>query len=566
MRRKARLGEMLVQSGLLDKATLEKALQDKARGKRKLGEYLVANGICREGDIIGCISRQMGIEKYHPSRFPVDVSLSGHIPADMARQLKLAPLSLNGRLLLLAMVDPLDIEAMDSAEFASKCEVDPVICSEQELNQLHSTIYGLYSGLGDVLDGMEELRLEGSGDEDRTVPQLDLKTRDDQADVPAVKLVNSILMQAVQERASDVHISPEKERMQVRFRIDGKLQEVPAPPKRFLAPMLSRIKLLAGMDIAVTRAPQDGRFSAVMDTREINIRASCMPTIHGENMVLRLLDTSSGGYDLEQLGMLGEDQDRLKAACARPHGLILVAGPTGSGKTTTLYAMLRLINTPEANVITLEDPVEYRIAGIRQVQLNRKAGMTFASGLRSILRQDPDVIMVGEIRDAETAAIAVQAALTGHRVLSSVHTNDASGAITRLLDMGIEPFLVSSVLLAAVGQRLLRRVCPSCAEEYDPGRTALRQLGMEDDKKAIFRRGRGCTQCMQTGYRGRVGIYEILMADQQVQEMILRKASAGEISRAMTAAGKLRTLRQDAMDKVRRGETTIEEALSAVMF
>jgi type IV pilus assembly protein PilB len=565
MRRKARLGEMLVQSGLLDKAALEKALQDKARGKRKLGEYLVANGICRENDIIGCISRQMGIEKYHPSRFPVDVSLSGHIPADMARQLKLAPLSLNGRLLRLAMVDPLDIEAMDSAEFASKCEVEPVICSEQELNQLHSTIYGLYSGLGDVLDGMEELRLESSGDEDRAIPQLDLKTRDDQADVPAVKLVNSILMQAVQERASDVHISPEKERMQVRFRIDGKLQEVPAPPKRFLASMVSRIKLLAGMDIAVTRAPQDGRFSAVMDTREINIRASCMPTIHGENMVLRLLDTSSGGYGLEQLGMPREDQDRLKAACARPHGLILAAGPTGSGKTTTLYSLLRLINTPEANVITLEDPVEYRIAGIRQVQLNRKAGMTFAGGLRSVLRQDPDVIMVGEIRDAETAAIAVQAALTGHRVLSSVHTNDAAGAITRLLDMGIEPFLVSSVMQAAVGQRLLRRICPACAEEYDPGEAILRQLGLERTAGSTIRRGRGCPQCMNTGYKGRVGIYEILQLDQQVQELILRKASAGEIARAMKAAGKLRTMREDALDKVRRGETTIEEALSAVM-
>lgn len=565
MRPKARLGEMLVQSGLLDKAALEKALRDKGRGKQKLGEYLVANGICRENDIIACISQQMGIERYHPSRFPVDVSLSGLITADMARQLKVAPLSLNGRLLLLAMVDPLDIEAMDSAEFAAKYEVEPVICSEQELNQLHSTIYGFSSGLGDMLEGMERLRLEGSGDEERVAPQLDLKTHDNQGNVPAIKLVNSILLQAVQERASDVHISPEKERIQVRFRIDGKLQEVPAPPKRFLAPMISRIKLLAGMDIAVTRAPQDGRFSAVMDTREINIRTSCMPTIHGENMVLRLLDTSSGGYDLEQLGMSAEDQDKLKAACTRPYGLILTAGPTGSGKTTTLYSLLRLLNRPEANVITLEDPVEYRITGIRQMQLNRKAGMTFASGLRSILRQDPDVIMVGEIRDAETAAIAVQAALTGHRVLSSVHTNDAAGAITRLLDMGIEPFLVSSVLLATVGQRLLRRVCDICAEEYDPGPAVLSQLGM-DYQNATFRSGLGCTQCMNTGYRGRVGIYEILRLDQQVQELILRKASAGEITRALAASGKLRTLHQDAMDKVRRGETTIEEALSAVMI
>jgi len=351
----------------------------------------------------------------------------------------------------------------------------------------------------------------------------------------------------------------------VRFRVDGKLHEVPVPPKSMFLPIVSRLKILANMDIAVSRIPQDGRFTVKTQNREINIRASTIPTIHGENLVLRLLDSSGGVYSLDQLGMFQADMNKIESLSVKPFGMILSTGPTGSGKTTSLYSILKKINKPDVNIITLEDPVEYRIEKIRQVQLNRRAGMTFASGLRSILRQDPDVIMVGEIRDAETATIAVQAALTGHRVLSTVHTNDAAGAITRLLDMGIEPFLVSSVLLVSFAQRLVRRICPNCKEPYTPPKEALAHFGMNNLEGSNFMRGKGCFNCLNTGYKGRTGIFEVLPMDAIIEEMILKRGSAQEITRTAQHAGRLRTLKEDAADKVRKGITTLEEAASAVM-
>jgi len=383
---------------------------------------------------------------------------------------------------------------------------------------------------------------------------------------PIVRLANSILSQAIRETASDVHISPEKDHVQVRFRVDGKLHEVPAPPKAMLLPIISRLKILANMDIAVSRIPQDGRFTVKISDKEINIRASTIPTIYGENMVLRLLDTSGGVISLERLGMQEADREKVERTVVKPYGMILSAGPTGSGKSTTLYSILKKINTPDVNIITLEDPVEYRMAKIRQVQLNQKAGMTFASGLRSILRQDPDVVMVGEIRDAETAKIGVQAALTGHRVLSTVHTNDAAGAITRFIDMGIEPFLVSSVMLGTIAQRLVRKTCPYCQEEYRPSSSALRFWGLENRAESIsFLRGKGCFQCMNTGFKGRSVIYEVRIIDDIIQDMIIQKKSAQEIMRAAKNSGKFRMLKDDAVEKVLQGLTTLDEAASAVM-
>jgi type IV pilus assembly protein PilB len=330
-------------------------------------------------------------------------------------------------------------------------------------------------------------------------------------------------------------------------------------------PIVSRVKILADLDIATSRIPQDGRFSVKMQKKEINIRASTIPTIYGENVVLRLLDTSAGVYSLERLGMSSGDRDKLESMVAKPYGMILSTGPTGSGKTTSLYSILKKLNRPDMNIITLEDPVEYRVEKIRQVQLNRKAGMTFASGLRSVLRQDPDVIMVGEIRDAETATIAVQAAMTGHRVLSTAHTNDAAGAIARFLDMGIEPFLVSSVMLVSFAQRLVRKICEYCVEPYGPPADALAAWGLDKVEGANFQRGRGCSNCLDTGYRGRMGVYEVLVIDDMVQEMILKRESAQEISRAAQQAGTLRTLKENAASKVLEGVTTLEEATSAVM-
>jgi type IV pilus assembly protein PilB len=322
-------------------------------------------------------------------------------------------------------------------------------------------------------------------------------------EAPVVRLVNSILSQAVREGASDVHISPEKEYIQIRFRVDGKLHDVPAPPKSMYLLIVSRLKILSNMDIAISRIPQDGRFTIKMDNKEINIRTSTLPTIYGENMVIRLLDTSSGVFSLEQLGMAEGDREKVESMVDKPYGMLLSTGPTGSGKSTTIYSLLKKVNKPDVNIVTLEDPVEYRMEKIRQVQLNQKAGMNFASGLRSIMRQDPDVIMVGEIRDPETASIAVQAALTGHRVLSTVHTNDSSGAITRFVDMGIEPFLVASVMLASIAQRLVRNVCPYCKKPHQPPEAALKFWGLDKAVNPNFVVGTGCFYCMDKGYKGR---------------------------------------------------------------
>jgi type IV pilus assembly protein PilB len=373
------------------------------------------------------------------------------------------------------------------------------------------------------------------------------------------------LSQAVREGASDIHISPEKDYVQMRFRVDGKLHEVPAPPKHMILPIVSRLKILGNMDISVFRVPQDGRFTAKMSHKEINIRVSTIPTIYGENMVLRLLDATSTIYSLEELGMTENDRIKTESMLYKPYGMILSTGPTGSGKTTSLYSIIKTINDPDINIITLEDPVEYRLEKIRQIQLNRKAGMTFASGIRSVLRQDPDVIMIGEIRDTETAMIAVQAALTGHRVLSTLHTNNAGGTITRFIDMGVAPFLLSSVLLLLIAQRLVRQVCPYCSKPFVPSPTALKYWGIEPSPDMKFVQAKGCFNCLNTGYKGRTGVFEVMAVDEMVQDMILKNESANDITRAAQKSGKFKTLRENVAEKISRGITTFEEAASVVV-
>jgi type IV pilus assembly protein PilB len=564
-----RLGEMLVEAGFMSEEQLTTTLAEQRKSGLKLGQYLTRQGIVSEGLIIDTLSRQLEIEKYHPDGFPVDFRLADTIPLELAIKYQCVPLRQKARLLNVAMIDPMDVEALDAIEVATNLEVEPVICTERTLNQLRNSIYGMRSGLTNVLENIEELQieegptqtLEEAGSQDLQVNLL----KDLADEAPVIRLVNSIISQAVREGASDIHVSPEHASSSVRFRIDGKLHEMPAPPKSMLMPIVSRVKILAGMDIATLRVPQDGRFTVKTENKEINIRASTLPTIHGENLVLRLLDMSTGHYSLDRLGVSLDDMERIENGISKPYGMILSTGPTGSGKSTSLYAILRKLNNSDVNIITLEDPVEYRVEKIRQIQLNRRAGMTFASGLRSILRQDPDIILVGEIRDAETAAIAVQAAMTGHRVLSTVHTNDAAGAITRFIDMGIEPFLVASVLLISFAQRLVRTICPFCKEAYDPPTELLKRFGLEDVQDASFMRGRGCFNCMNTGYKGRIGIFEILQNDDMVQDMILKKFSAQEITKAAVKAGKLRTLKDDAVSKVVQGLTTFEEAMSAVL-
>lgn len=557
---------MLIDAALLTEDQLRQALEGQKKTGLKLGQYLIQEGWIREDQIINQVSKQLKIERYVPVNYPIDQGLAGLIPFDMAQKYQIAPLKKKKNLLTVAMADPMDISAIDYAEMFTNMEVTPVICSEKEINQLITLTYGTQAGgLQQVLDGMEDVDVEGESSSVETdVRVSSLQGMAEEA--PVIRIVNSIIAQAVREGASDVHISPEADKAQLRFRIDGKLREVPSPPKSLMLPIVSRVKILSNMDIAVSRISQDGRFTVKMDKKEINIRASALPTIYGENIVLRLLDMSSGVYSLKQLGMSDENREKIEAAIAKPYGMILSTGPTGSGKSTSLYAILRELNKPDINIITLEDPVEYRVDHIRQVQLNRKAGMTFASGLRSILRQDPDVILVGEIRDGETAGLAVQAALTGHRVLSTLHTNDSAGAVTRLTEMGIEPFLISSVLVVSFAQRLMRTICPYCKEPYTPSMDALRAWGLDNVEDADFQRGRGCAQCMNTGYKGRTGVFEVMQIDDVIQDMILKGKTAQEIISGAKTAGKLRTLKDDAADKVIRGITTLEEAASTVML
>ncbi len=562
-----KLGEMLVEAGLIARHKLAEILERQKKSGLKLGQYLVREGVLGESQIVDLISSQLKIEKYRPDRHVLDMDLAKLVTAENAHKYSVAPLQKSGMLLKVAMTDPLDIHTLDTIEALTNLEVEAVICTEQQLSQLHTTLYGTYAGVGSVLEDLEDVQIDKQVEKTANLDDLEVSSLQGMAqEAPVVRLVNSILSQGVREGASDIHISPEKDHVQIRFRVDGKLHEVPAPPKGMFLPIISRLKILANMDIAVSRVPQDGRFTVKMKNKDINIRASTIPSIYGENMVLRLLDTSADIYALELLGMSEADRERLEKEIVKPYGMILSTGPTGSGKSTALYAILKRINKVDINIITVEDPVEYRIDKIRQVQLNRKAGMTFASGLRSILRQDPDVIMVGEIRDRETAEIAVQAALTGHRVLSTLHTNDAAGAMTRLMDMGIEPYLVSSVMLVSFAQRLVRKVCPNCRTPRPPSPAEIRYWKLEGVDTSGFVGGQGCFNCMHTGYKGRTGIFEVLVIDPMIQDMILQRKPAHEIARAAAQAGDFRTLRDNAIDKVIQGITTLEEAASAVLL
>jgi len=566
MKIKKRLGEILVKNGLLTEEMLKHVLIDQKKTDLKFGQYVIRQGIVQEKQIIDLLSEQLNIKKYHMNDFPLDLELVRYIPIEIAQKNQVVPLKIKGNLLMVAIVDPLEITTLDSIEKLNNMEVEPVICSEAEINQLISSMYGMQSDLGDIIGTMEvDSKVEEDSDNKDEIQIASLQDMAGEALV--IRLTNSIFAQAIRDKASDIHISPQQNTVQLRYRIDGKLIEMPSPPKSLFLSVIARVKILANMDITVSRIPQDGRFTLKLEKKEINVRVSSIPTIHGENIVMRMLDMGAGIYTLNRLGMDAEDMAKIENMCIKPYGMILSTGPTGSGKSTSLYAILNSINKPDINIITLEDPVEYRVNDIRQVQLNRKAGMTFANGLRSMLRQDPDVIMVGEIRDAETAAVAVQAAQTGHRLLSTVHTNDAAGVITRFIDMGIEPFLISSVLIVSFSQRLVRTVCPYCKENYNPPENALVTFGITtaEINKANFQRGKGCSQCKNTGYRGRTGIFEVLVNDEMIQDMIIKQRPGPEITRAAVAAGKLKTLKEAAAQKVIQGITTLEEAVSAVM-
>ncbi len=551
------LGQMLLEENLITAEQLETALREQKNYGLKLGQYLIQRNLVDEHDIVRLLAIQLKVERYDKERFPTDAGIAAQVPEAIAHKHLLVPLKKEGSLLWLGMMDPTDLEAVDAVMKTSGLDVEPVICTEQEYV---THFYGVY---GRMLEGIADVEVEQDNpitveDSTFTISSLQYMAED----APVVKLVNSTLVQALERGASDIHIQPKYDTVLLRFRVDGKLEEAPAPPKAFFLPFISRIKLLSNMDISVSRVPQDGRFTYRTRDKEISVRTSTIPTIFGEKVVMRLLNQSNEVLTFSQLGMSEREVRILEKAALRPYGMVLATGPTGSGKTTLLYSLLSRLNKVDVNIVTLEDPVEYRVENICQIQLNRKAGMTFASGLRSVLRQDPDIIMVGEVRDLETADIAIKSSLTGHKVLSTLHTNNAADTITRLVEMGIEPFLVASTLLVSIAQRLVRRVCGDCAEEYPVTERMYKVMGVKPGEALTAKRAKGCRKCGQSGYRGRVGVYEILEIDEMVKDLIIQRASAHQIRSAAVKAGSLVTLRQNAAIKVLEGETTFEEYMT----
>jgi type II secretion system protein E len=454
------------------------------------------------------------------------------------------------------MVDPWNILALDELRARTGLVIEPSVATETEIKKALNEHYGAKGSMEDLIRTIDEQKLGIEGGKD-----LDIKKLQGIVEEPIViKLVNLIVMKAIREGASDIHIEPEEDVLKTRLRVDGMLHEIESPPKHLQSAIISRIKIMANLDIAERRIPQDGRFTTKMEGKQVDVRVSCVPTIYGENVVLRLLDASSALLALEQLGFSKGMLEKYQKLIIRPHGIILVTGPTGSGKTTTLYGSLDKINSAEKNIITIEDPVEYKLPRVRQIQVDEKVGLTFANGLRSILRQDPNIIMVGEIRDLDTAEIAVQAALTGHLVFSTLHTNDAPGAITRLIDMGVEPFLVSSSVIGILAQRLVRRICEGCKEKYVPTKEDLKDIGLRESEKVEFFKGKGCPKCMDTGYKGRISIYELMVPDEKIHNAIVSKAPADEIRKLACGSGMV-TLMEDGIEKVKAGITTVEEVL-----
>jgi type IV pilus assembly protein PilB len=554
-RRRVRLGELLVEAGLITQAQLDQALQAQHAGGERLGKVLVGMGLATQDAIAKVIASQLGIEYVNVQAMTIPDEVITALPEPLIRRHQVIPLRLEGEALVLGMVDPLDVIALDDIRRFADREVVPAAITPDGFQNAVNKYPALEGSLDQVI---QEIRPSDVGEEE---PGLD-KLREIVEDAPVVRLVNLMLVQAVRQGASDIHVEPQESRLRIRYRIDGTLYNVMTAPKHVQAATTSRIKIMAAMNIAERRAPQDGRIELRVDNREIDLRVSSIPTTHGEKVVMRILDKRSALVGIDKLGLMGTDQQRFESLITKPYGIILITGPTGSGKTTSLYAILNRLNKAEVNIITIEDPVEYQLAGISQVQINPKAGLTFATGLRSFLRQDPDIIMVGEIRDEETARIAIHAALTGHLVLSTLHTNDAPSTINRLMNMGIEPFLVATSVLLIAAQRLARRICQNCKEVVDIAPQALINLGYKKEEIGTFQvyKGRGCEKCNNTGYKGRVGLVEVMQIDDTIREMILSGGTAIDIKRRAAESGMI-SLRRSGLIKIKDGITTIEEVV-----
>ncbi len=552
------LGQLLVQRGLLTEAALALALEEQSRTGQTLGRLLIDASLVKETDLVSTLAAQLGLSFVDLGDYPVDKSAVGLVSDALSRRHLAIPIGFEGDRLVVAMADPSNVFAIDDIRHLTGRDVRAVVATRASIQT--------------ALDKYH--RLDNDAENITAQAAKDMEVDDDLAnmrevveDAPIVKLVNVVITQAVADRASDIHIEPTEHDVRIRYRIDGVLHEEMRAPKNIQAGIISRLKIMADINIAERRIPQDGRLTATISGREVDLRVATLPTVHGEKIVMRILDKSNALLQLTDLGFLPENMRRYEQSYSRPYGTILVTGPTGSGKSTTLYATLNIVNDESKNVITVEDPVEYRVPNINQVQVNVKAGLTFAAALRSILRSDPDIVLVGEIRDRETANIAVQAALTGHLVLTTLHTNDAASTPTRLIEMGVEPFLVGSALDCVVAQRLARRLCDKCKERYLPTREQLAVVGWDIEAEGgeiptVFRPV-GCSKCSRTGYYGRFAIHEVMPISEDIERLIVERGHTEDLKKLAVAEGML-TLRQSGLRTVRSGTTSIEEVLRVI--
>ncbi len=556
---KKRLGDLLVATGYITQEALQEVLKEQNRTGERLGRILVNKGYITEQNLIEALEFQLGIPHVVLAKREIPQEVVAAVPEHIANKYKVFPVEKEGNRLVLGMVDPTDVVALDNLRLLLNVEIQPVIVTEEDLQRALGKYYGIQGTVAEVFKDLDIEFEEEKKEEEPAVEEL-------VEDAPIVRLVNLIISQAVKERASDIHLEPSEKELVVRYRVDGVLRRMMTSPKNTQAAIISRVKIISGMNIAEKRLPQDGRIQLRVEGAPVDIRVSSIPTVFGEKIVMRILFKSGVLTKMERLGFLPDTLEKFRSVYRQPHGIILVTGPTGSGKSTTLSAVLNELNSPEVNIMTVEDPVEYQIPGVNQVQVNQKAGLTFAAALRSFLRQDPDIIMVGEIRDTETARIATQAALTGHLVLSTLHTNDAPSSITRLIDMEIEPFLVASTVIGVVAQRLVRGVCDGCKEPYrlepdNPFYQSVREnLPDHSEEQLIFYRGKGCRQCNGSGYARRLAIHEVLLLNPELRSLISKDIPAGALKEAAIKAG-MRTLFQDGLLKALQAKTTLEEVV-----
>jgi type IV pilus assembly protein PilB len=560
------LGDLLVANGLITRAQLTDALRAQRVSKEKLGSILVRLRFITEDQLAGFLSTQYGVPSVTLASVTVDSEVVRLVPVEVAKRYDVLPIKRDADSLTLAMADPVNVHAIDHVTFITGLRVIPVVAAQGAIREAIDRCYEgqpsapMADALNALADNLSDVEVVEDGENAPKIDVFELKESADEA--PVVKLVNIVLVDAIQRGASDIHFEPYEKVFRVRFRIDGVLHEMLTPPKRLEAAMTSRLKIMSNLDIAERRLPQDGRIKLRYGAREIDFRVSVLPTIFGEKTVLRILDKDALKLDLTQLGFDPWSLEHFTKAIHQPYGMILITGPTGSGKTTTLYSAIHTINSPEHNIMTAEDPVEYNLKGVNQVQINEGVGRTFAAALRSFLRQDPDVILVGETRDLETAQISIRAALTGHLVFSTLHTNDCPSTIARLVDMGVPPFLVSSALVLVLAQRLGRKVCKDCKEPYDADEESLATFGHEPTGlgKTQLYKGKGCANCNFTGMKGRVAIYEVMPISQELRDLILKDAPTTELRRVAQSQG-MKTLRQAGLAKVLEGVTTVEEVL-----